>query len=768
MNKTLKEDKLFSEKIRKLSESTLLGSLSTLINSTITVVVLWPVVSHKRLLLWFGFLIFISIPRLYLQKTYQKYEGSPTLLNKWKKYFLITIGISGLIWGMSAIYLFPENSIPHQSFIAFVLGGMAAGSVGVFSAMRRAFLTFSIPAVLPLTLRFFLIHDPIHFAMGLMLSLFWFILFMTARRLHQDILNSILLKYENIDLIDELEKEVDIRKAAEEDLKKQKQEVEKVVDLRTTELLETNQQLTREIADRELVTIKLRDSEEKYRDLVENINDIIYSVDMDGIMTYVSPVVEFILGFTQSDIMGKPFNEFIHPEDLSFVMARFQQLRSRQLEESEYRLLTKSGDYRWIRSSSKPFQQDGHIIGIRGVLIDISERKQFEIERDNLETQLKQAQKMESIGTLAGGIAHDFNNILHMIIGNAELMLEDLPDRDSLRDKIADIKTASLRASGIVKQLLDFSRNANQEQTPMGAVAVIKDAIKFLRSTIPSFITINKHLPEREITILGNPVQIHQVLMNIFTNASQAMEETGGEINITVDQAFLSKSFADEYLNLTQGDYLKIEISDNGPGIDPKSIDRIFEPYFTTKPFGQGSGMGLAVVHGIVKNHEGIINVASKPGNGTAFTIFLPIFHGANSEKQESTDEIPKGNETILFIDDEQSITKMAKQLLGKLGYHVVLFSNPIKALESFMLHPGNYDLVITDMTMPLMTGAKVAEKIKKFNSTVPIIISTGYSSLMDENKAKEMGIDAYILKPFVKKEIAVIIREVLDKGSDE
>ena len=697
----LKEEKLFSEKIKKLSESTLSGSAATLINATITVLVLWPVANRNLLLSWFALLILISIIRVHLQRSYQKYETSLDLINQWKNYFLITITVSGTAWGLSAVFLFPSESIPHQAFLTFVLGGMVAGSVGVFSAMIRAFMAFSMPALLPLTLRFFILGDPVHFAMGMMLSLFWVIMFLTAKQLKDDILKSILLKYENIDLIDELENEVGTRITAEAELKEQKKEIENLINLRTAELQETNQKLSNEIEDRKRVTHKLKESEEKYRELVENINDVIFSLDKDGNITFVSPFVESISGFAPSEILGQPFSRFIYPEDLPLFMNRLKRILSGKSQEEEYRILTKSGGYCWVRDSSKIFRQGPHIIGVSGVLIDISERKNIEIERDRLEAQLKHAQKMESIGTLAGGIAHDFNNILYMIIGNAELAIEELPEWNPIHKKLESIKSAGLRASGIVKQLLDFSRNDSHEQNPMGAIAVIRDALKFLRSTLPSFITINQHFPEKEIFICGNPVQINQVLVNVLTNAAQAMEKTGGIIDFSVESISLSEALADKYVDLNQGEHLRISVADNGPGIDANHIERIFEPYYTTRPFGEGSGMGLAVAHGIIKNHNGMITVDSQPGHGTTFTIYFPVIEEAQKTRAKKKEALPHGNETILFVDDEVSISNMTKSLLERLGYQVAAFTDPVKALESFMLQPDRFDLVITDMTMP-------------------------------------------------------------------
>ncbi len=390
--------------------------------------------------------------------------------------------------------------------------------------------------------------------------------------------------------------------------------------------------------------------------------------------------------------------------------------------------------------------------------IDVTERK-------TLEEQLQQASKMESIGIMAGGIAHDFNNLLYMITGNADLALEDIPEWNPTHANIKAIKTAGLRAAGIVKQLLNFSRRTGQKLSPIGAVTIIKDALKFLRATIPATVTIREHLPDTDTTVMADPIQINQILMNLCTNASQVMAEAGGILEITVEPETLTEDLVDKYPDLTAGEHLKITVGDTGPGIESEIIGRIFDPYFTTKEMGKGSGMGLAVVHGIVKNHNGAITVDSEPGKGATFTILFPVTTEKPEVEARRPDEVPFGNETILFVDDEEAITHMTGQILVRLGYKVETETSPAAALELFQSKSDYFDLIITDMTMPEMTGVKLSERLKGISPDIPVIICTGHSSLIDEENAKEMGIDGYVMKPIVKSDIAIAIRHVLDKG---
>jgi PAS domain S-box-containing protein len=411
---------------------------------------------------------------------------------------------------------------------------------------------------------------------------------------------------------------------------------------------------------------------------------------------------------------------------------------------------------------------DGDLGQFRTVMTDISERKMAVKEKDRLEAEVRQSQKMQAIGTLAGGIAHDFNNLLYVISGNTELAMEDIPEWNPVHTNLEEIKSASLRAAGVVRQLLDYSHKSDQKLEPIGVVNVIKDALKFLRSTIPTTVDIRKHLPDVDITIRADPIQINQVMMNLCINASQAMEDTGGIIEINVDNVSLTEESAGRYVDLSAGDYLKITVSDTGPGMALEIMDQIFHPYFSTKETGKGSGMGLSIVHGIVKNHEGAVSVESKLGKGTTFILLFPVVAEKPEIETEIRGEISRGHETILFVDDEESITDMTQRMLERLGYTVETSLNPVKALDLFLSKPDAFDLVITDMTMPQMTGIRLFEKLREIRSDIPVIICTGHSSLINAESAKQRGAADYVMKPASWATIAKAIRKVLDKEDDK
>jgi len=388
-------------------------------------------------------------------------------------------------------------------------------------------------------------------------------------------------------------------------------------------------------------------------------------------------------------------------------------------------------------------------------------------ERKLLESQLQQSQKMESIGRLAGGIAHDFNNILYMILGNTELGLEEVTEDHPVNNTLLEIKSASLRGAGIVRQLLNFSRKSNLEIKPVNAVKIITDSIDFIRFSIPSSIEIDQKLDGQNITILADPVQINQIIMNICTNAFQAMEKDDGKITIETKPIELQHEHIRYNPDLKKGLYYEITITDTGPGINPENIDKIFDPYFTTKEIGKGSGMGLAIVHGIIKNHKGIITVDRDRRRGTRFTILIPQANTKPEKEFTFPSQKQQGSERILFVDDEKALAEMSYKTLTRLGYKVETYLDPEKALNEFKSNPDRFDLVITDMTMPKKTGVQLAESLKKIRPDIPVIICSGNSPAIDESKAKQLGVDAFIQKPVTMAEVGKSIREALAQSKD-
>ncbi|MEJ2658351.1 MAG: ATP-binding protein, partial [Desulfobacterales bacterium] len=387
--------------------------------------------------------------------------------------------------------------------------------------------------------------------------------------------------------------------------------------------------------------------------------------------------------------------------------------------------------------------------------------------------------RMQSIGTLAGGIAHDFNNILSAIIGYTELTVDYLEKGSLPYNNLQEVLEAGGRAKELINQILTFSRQSEQDLKPLQLKVVINDVLKLIRATLPSSIEIRKDLTS-DAAILGDQIKIHQILMNLCTNASHAMLEKGGVLSVSLSEVELDPGFIAKHFDIKPGSYLKLSVSDTGHGMSAGLMEHIFDPFFTTKekgkgehifdPFfttkekGKGTGMGLSVVHGIVKSHNGTIHVYSEPGEGSTFNVYLPIIEKKLEQKIRAEKPIPTGTEHILFVDDEESLINMAKQLLVSLGYTVTSRINSIEAFELFKTRPDAFDLVITDLTMPNMPGDELASKIMAIRRDIPVILCTGFSTRITEEKAKSLGIKAFIMKPLIRKDIAETLRQVLDR----
>jgi PAS domain S-box-containing protein len=394
---------------------------------------------------------------------------------------------------------------------------------------------------------------------------------------------------------------------------------------------------------------------------------------------------------------------------------------------------------------------------------DITERKQAEAEQMKLQTRLNQAQKMESIGTLAGGIAHDFNNILFPIVGHTEMLMEDISEDGPVRSSLNEIYTGALRARDLVQQILSFSRQGQTELQMMKIQPIVKEALKLIRATIPTGIAMVQNIQPGCGAVTADPTQIHQIVMNLATNAYHAMEESGGELKVGLEQIQWDRPNP-VYPDMIPGAYACLRVADTGPGIPREILDRIFEPFFTTKEKGKGTGMGLSVVHGIVKAMNGAVQVSSEPGRGTEFRVYLPVA-GKGAEKYESPARgaLPGGSEKVLLVDDEEAIIAMERQMLKRLGYEVTPCPGSMEALEIFRAGPDQFDLVITDMAMPKLSGDKLAAELIRIRPDIPILLCTGFSEALTEERIKSLGIRGLVLKPIIMKDLALKIRKILD-----
>ncbi|HIJ55742.1 MAG TPA: PAS domain S-box protein [Deltaproteobacteria bacterium] len=503
----------------------------------------------------------------------------------------------------------------------------------------------------------------------------------------------------------------------------------------------------------------IRESEEKYRSAMEANPDPVVVYDIEEKVIYFNPAFSKVFGWTMEECMGKKMDRFVPQENWPETRMMIKKaLSGESLSSIETRRYTKDRRNIPVSVSRAIFRdKDGNPLGSVVNLRDISDQKK-------LEAQLVQAQKMEAIGTLAGGIAHDFNNILFPMIGYAEMLKDDISIDSPLQTSVDGIIHAAFRARDLVQQILEFSRQTEDELKPIKLQPVIKEAISLLRSSLPRTINIRQDIDPDCGAVISTPTQIHQIVMNLSTNAYHAMEDTGGSLNVILRQVLIEQDHP-EYLELLPGAYTCLTVTDSGVGIEKDVLDKIFDPYFTTKEKGKGTGLGLSVVHGIVKSYNGDIRVDSEPGKGTAVHVYLPILEQrVETKTTEATERIRGGTEKILLVDDEEVIVRMEQEMLERMGYQVTARTGSVEALEAFKANPHRFDLIVTDMTMPNMTGIRLAQEIKKIRPEIPIIICTGFSDQINEEKCKALGIQGYIMKPVVRKEFACTLREVLDR----
>jgi PAS domain S-box-containing protein len=530
------------------------------------------------------------------------------------------------------------------------------------------------------------------------------------------------------------------------------------------ELNRINRKLKAEIAERLLMEKALKKSEANYREIFNATSEAIFIHDSTtGVILDVNQTMLDMYGYTYEEALQLAIS------DLSANEPPYTQEEARGFVKDavaygpqlfDWRARRKNGELFWVEVALKS-SEIGGLGRVLAVVRDVSDRKQIEQE-------LRQAQKIEAIGTLAGGIAHDFNNILTVIFGFTDLALTRAENDPMMTELLKEVFNAGEQARNLVTQILTFSRRTEQEKKPLQLSIVIREALKLLRSTIPTTIEIKDNIQSQE-TALADPTQIHQIVMNLCTNSYHSMRETGGILAVSLKEVELTRN---DYpsAEIGPGKYLQLEVSDTGKGMDARTKEKIFEPYFTTKEAGEGTGLGLAVVHGIVKGHNGHISVYSEPGMGTTFHVYLPITEMKDDETAGKTvkEQPQSGTERIMVIDDEEMIANYLRTALAKHGYSVSAYTNGLQALQDFSKKPGDFDLVITDMTMPYMTGAELAHKLLELRPDLSIILCSGYSELVNKVKAKAMGIADYLQKPVARNVLLKTIRNVLDHRRPE
>lgn len=500
----------------------------------------------------------------------------------------------------------------------------------------------------------------------------------------------------------------------------------------------------------------------RLRHLLESSPAVIYSrkpVESHS-ATFVSDNVKLLLGCEARDFLDNPdfWVDHIHPDDVPLISAGFSNVFEKGFLKTEYRFQHKDGSYRWLRDEMRLVKDArGNPVELVGYAVDVTKEKQ-------LEEELLNAQKLESLGILAGGIAHDFNNLLWVIIANTDMALESISDGPIAQRNLNRVFKAAHDAKDLVKQILTFSRQTKQARKQFRVGPVVKETLHQLMASLPSTIVIRQDIATEFDTVLSDPIEIQRIIVNLYTNAVHAMHDTAGTLEVSLNNVNFDSPTKIPHPDIKPGLYIKLTVRDTGHGMDRSVRKRIFDPYFTTKKKGEGSGLGLAVVHGIVKSHGGAIVVDSKPGEGTTFQVFLPIVDQVACERTEVFTPVTGGNERILFVDDEEALVEIVQEMLERLGYEVVVKTSAIEALKLFQAQPQKFDLVITDQAMPQMTGVQLSKELMHIRPDIPIILCTGYSEAINELQAKAMGIKEFVIKPISKQDISKIIRQALER----
>ena len=525
-----------------------------------------------------------------------------------------------------------------------------------------------------------------------------------------------------------------------------------------------------DITERKKAEERLRASEERFRSIVENSHDGIVIIDDNFCLEYANDEICKMMGYGPEELVGTDFRKFLDEESLGYTVERY--LKRQRDEEVppryEINFVRKNGEEIRVEASISIVSTEMGERRTIAQLLDITERKKAAEEKKKLEAQLRQAQKMEAVGTLAGGVAHDFNNVLQAILGYTQMLLLDRTEDDPVHAKLKRIENSAHRASELTQQLLTFSRKVESELRPLDLNSEVRQVQELLEKTIPKMIDIEMYLQEDLWIVNADPMQMEQVMMNLGVNARDAMPE-GGKLVFETENVVLDRQYCAAHLGAKPGKFVLLCISDTGIGMDKDALDHIFEPFYTTKEVGKGTGLGLAMVYGIVKNHDGYIMCYSEPNKGTTFKIYLPVVESQSAKEKVIVEEreLRGGGERILLVDDEEPLRKMGKEILERFGYRVFTVRDGESAVEAYREREGEIDLVILDLVMPGMGGKRCLEELLCLNDSLKIVIASGYSVNGSTRDVVDAGAKGFIRKPYELRQMLGTVREALDSLPD-
>ncbi len=766
-------DKISIDQVNRFTSQAMLGIYATVLISTILSLMLLGVVPSQRVVAWWSLSITVSLVRFTFQKKFLQNPATAESVGWHRNILLISLFVSGCVWGAAPLFLFPYASLPHQVLLTFVMGGMVAGSVNVFASIMASFYAFGIPAIIPLLVVIFSIRDGMHLAMGLLLSLFVLFMALANRKINLEIYNFLVLKYKNIDLINHLEKEIRDRQSAEEKLLLKNQQIESIVENRTKQLRQVNEKLRTEIEERRTMEKALREGEVKYKELANTLPQIVFETDAHGKITFANRNASELLGYSDTDF-AQGLNALdiltVDPGILAHerVHAIFQ---GQKMDGEECTARTKGGRTFPISIHATPVVHRGRTVGMRGIIIDLTEQKRIEEAQKELHSQLQLAQKMELIGTIAGGVAHDLNNILSAIVSYPDLLLMRLPPDSALKKPLLIMQESGIRAAAIVQDLLTLTRRGVVVEEVLNMNAIISAYLESPEHaklmSAHRRVRIETLLEGELLNIAGSEVHLSKTLTNLVSNAAEAMPQ-GGVIQISTTNCYLDQPVK-RYAAIAEGDYVVLTVSDNGTGIAAHDLDRIFEPFFTKKVMGRsGTGLGMAVVWGTVKDHKGYIDVASIENHGSQFSLYFPVtrLQKAQVDHPEPIEAYHGKGESILLVDDVEVQRQVASDLLTHLGYRVTTAKSGEEAID--LLRNQSVDLIILDMIMaPGRDGLDTFREIITLHPQQRAVIASGFSETDRVKQALALGAGPYIKKPYTWIKLGQAVKMALGTRTD-